>query len=193
MNGAVRFKNQAQFNPLKFLNSISEELTIYEYTKAVEIDEKNNKVITDRGTICADHIVVATHYPIMNVPGFYFMKMHQERSYVLALKNAEAHKLDGMYIDIDKEGYSFRAYNNFVLFGGISQRTGENEKGVGYEKLRKAAKIIYPQAEERYYWSAQDCMPIDGIPYIGRYSEKTPNIYVATGFNLGLSLPWFKI
>lgn len=105
MNGAVRFKNQAQFNPLKFLNSISEELTIYEYTKAVEIDEKNNKVITDRGTICADHIVVATHYPIMNVPGFYFMKMHQERSYVLALKNAEAHKLDGMYIDIDKEGY----------------------------------------------------------------------------------------
>ena len=69
------------------------------------------------------------------------------------------------------------------MFGGISQRSGDNEKGVGYENLRRAAKVIYPQAKEVYHWSAQDCMTIDGIPYIGRYSEKTPNIYVATGFN----------
>ncbi|GAA0066916.1 MAG: FAD-dependent oxidoreductase [Clostridium perfringens] len=179
IKGAVKFNNQAQFNPLKFLKGISNELVIYENTRALEI--KENLVVTSGGNITAKNIVVATHYPIMNAPGYYFMKMHQERSYVLALENTS--EIDGMYIDINKEGYSFRTYNNLLLLGGISHRTGENEEGGSYDELRKVAKKLYPKAKEKYYWSAQDCMTIDGIPYIGRYSSETPNIYVATGFN----------
>ncbi|MDT9335289.1 FAD-dependent oxidoreductase [Clostridium perfringens] len=179
INGAVKFNNQAQFNPLKFLRGISNELVIYENTRVLEI--KENLVVTSGGNITANNIVVATHYPIMNAPGYYFMKIHQERSYVLALENTS--KIDGMYIDINKEGYSFRTYNNLLLLGGISHRTGENEEGGSYDELRKVAKKLYPKAKEKYYWSAQDCMTIDGIPYIGRYSSETPNIYVATGFN----------
>ncbi|HAT4093394.1 TPA: FAD-dependent oxidoreductase [Clostridium perfringens] len=179
INGAVKFNNQAQFNPLKFLKGISNELIIYENTRALEI--KENLVVTSGGNITANNIVVATHYPIMNAPGYYFMKMHQERSYVLALENTS--EIDGMYIDLNKEGYSFRTYNNLLLLGGISHRTGENEEGGSYDKLRKVAKNLYPKAKEKYYWSSQDCMTIDGIPYIGRYSSETSNIYVATGFN----------
>lgn len=179
INGAVKFNNQAQFNPLKFLKGISNELVIYENTRALEI--KENLVVTSGGNITANNIVVATHYPIMNAPGYYFMKMHQERSYVLALENTS--EIDGMYIDLNKEGYSFRTYNNLLLLGGISHRTGENEEGGSYDELRKVAKRLYPKAKGKYYWSAQDCMTIDGIPYIGRYSSETPNIYVATGFN----------
>lgn len=179
INGALKFNNQAQFNPLKFLKGISNELIIYENTRALEI--KENLVVTSGGNITANNIVVATHYPIMNAPGYYFMKMHQERSYVLALENTS--EIDGMYIDLNKEGYSFRTYNNLLLLGGISHRTGENEEGGSYDELRKVAKKLYPKAKEKYYWSAQDCMTIDGIPYIGRYSSETPNIYVATGFN----------
>ncbi|HAT4307742.1 TPA: FAD-dependent oxidoreductase [Clostridium perfringens] len=179
INGAVKFNNQAQFNPLKFLKGISNELVIYENTRALEI--KENLVVTSGGNITAKNIVVATHYPIMNAPGYYFMKMHQERSYVLALENTS--EIDGMYIDLNKEGYSFRTYNNLLLLGGISHRTGENEEGGSYDELRKVAKKLYPKSKEKYYWSAQDCMTIDGIPYIGKYSSETPNIYVATGFN----------
>ena len=179
INGAVKFNNQAQFNPLKFLKGISNELVIYENTRALEI--KENLVVTSGGNITANNIVVATHYPIMNAPGYYFMKMHQERSYVLALENTS--EIEGMYIDLNKEGYSFRTYNNLLLLGGLSHRTGENEEGGSYDELRKVAKRLYPKAKEKYYWSAQDCMTIDGIPYIGRYSSETPNIYVATGFN----------
>ena len=179
IKGAVKFNNQAQFNPLKFLKGISNELVIYENTRALEI--KENLVVTSGGNITANNIVVDTHYPIMNAPGYYFMKMHQERSYVLALENTS--EIDGMYIDLNKEGYSFRTYNNLLLLGGISHRTGENEEGGSYDELRKVAKKLYPKAKEKYYWSAQDCMTIDGIPYIGRYSSETPNIYVATGFN----------
>ncbi|HFE9682941.1 TPA: FAD-dependent oxidoreductase [Clostridium perfringens] len=179
INGALKFNNQAQFNPLKFLKYISNELVIYENTRALEI--KENLVVTSGGNITAKNIVVATHYPIMNAPGYYFMKMHQERSYVLALENKS--EVDGMYIDLNKEGYSFRTYNNLLLLGGISHRTGENEEGGSYDELRKVAKRLYPKAKEKYHWSAQDCMTIDGIPYIGRYSSETPSIYVATGFN----------
>lgn len=153
IKGAVKFNNQAQFNPLKFLKDISSDLVIYENTRALEI--KENLVITNRGNITANNIVVATHYPIMNAPGYYFMKMHQERSYVIALENAD--NVNGMYIDVEKNGC--------------------------YDKLRKIAKDLYPNSKEKYHWSAQDCMTIDKIPYIGKYSDKTPNIYVATGFN----------
>ncbi|WP_040330058.1 FAD-dependent oxidoreductase [Clostridium ihumii] len=179
IKGAIKFNNQAQFNPLKFLKDISKDLIIYENTRAIEI--KQNLVITNKGNITANHIVVATHYPIMNTPGYYFLRMHQERAHVIALENVN--DVDGMYIDVDKDGYSFRSYNNLLLLGGVKQRTGENEDGGNYDKLRDVAKELYPKSKEKYHWSAQDCMTIDGIPYIGKYSDETPNIYVATGFN----------
>ena len=180
VKGAVKFNNQGQFNPLKFLKDISKELTIYENTKAIKIEE--NLVSTDKGNIVANHIVIATHYPIINAPGYYFMKMHQERSYVIALENAD-NNIKGMYIDYEKQGYSFRNYKGLLLLGGISQRTGENESGGSYDKLRNIAKDLYPNSREKCHWSAKDCMTIDGIPYIGKYADSTPNIYVATGFN----------
>ena len=179
VEGAVKFNNQAQFNPLKFLENISKDLTIYENTRAIEI--RRNEVVTNKGKISANYIVIATHYPIMNAPGYYFLKMHQERSYVIALENVD--KIDGMYIDVDESGYSFRNYKDLMLLGGIKQRTGDNETGGSYDKLREVSKELYPKSKEKYHWSAQDCMTLDGIPYIGRYSDDTPNIYVATGFN----------
>lgn len=179
VKGALKFNNQAQFNPLSFLKEISKDLNIYENTRAIEVDE--DTVVTNRGKIKAKHIVVATNYPFINVPGYYFLKMHQERSYVIALENAE--DIEGMYIDVNKEGYSFRNYKNLLLLGGCSKRTGENEDGGCYEILREKGKELYPNSNVKYMWSNQDCMTLDGIPYIGRYSKLTPNIYVATGFN----------
>lgn len=176
---AVKFKNQANFNPIKFLNYIAKDLTIYENTTAIEI--KNDVVVTDRGEIKAKSIVVATHFPIINTPGYYFLRMHQEREYVIALKNAQF--LNGMYIDEKDGGYSFRRYKDYLILGGASGRTGSNEEGGSYKKLRDLAKKLYPDSIEEYHWSAQDCMTSDGIPFIGVYSKELPNVYVATGFN----------
>ena len=63
-----------------------------------------------------------------------------------------------------------------------NHRTGENTKGGKYDSLRAAAEKYFPGAKEVDHWSAQDCMPLDSIPYIGRFSESTPGWYVATGF-----------
>lgn len=175
---ALRVNNQGQFNPLMFLSELSKELTIYEHTMAIEV--KDNVVKTDKNVIVAKAVVIATHYPFINFPGYYFMRMHQERSYVIALENAQ--QLKGMYLGIDEEGYSFRNYKNLLLLGGGSHRCGDNELGGKYEELRAIARELYPDSKEVYHWSAQDCMPCDNIPFIGQYSNETPNLYVATGF-----------
>lgn len=176
---AVKFKNQAQFNPVKFFNFIAKDLKIYEDTKAIDI--KDGLVITNRGEIKAEHIVVATQYPIINVPGYYFLRMHQERDYVIALKNAQ--KLKGIYRDENEEGYSFRNYKDLLILTGGSVRTGANEEGGKYDQLREYAKQLYPASIEEFNWSAQDCMTSDYIPFIGVYSDEMPNVYVATGYN----------
>ena len=178
VTGALKFSDQGQFNPLAFLQAISKELTIFEQTKVIGVED--NRVITNRGIVTAKHIVFATHFPFINAPGFYFARMHQERSYVLALEHAA--KLDGMYLGIDKESLSFRNYNDLLLLGGGGYRTGENSKGGKYTLLREQANIFYPQSKETLHWSAQDCMTLDSVPYIGQFSASTPNWYVATGF-----------
>ena len=178
VRGAVKFPRQAQFHPLEFIKSIAAGLHIYEHTMAMGIED--NTISTQYGKIKAKNIVVATHFPFINAPGYYFARMHQERSYVVALENAA--QLDGMYIDADDQGYSFRNYENLLLLGGAGHRTGKNEKGGSYNQLRQAAKEFYPDSVEKYFWSAQDCMPMDGVPYIGQYSASTPNLFVATGF-----------
>ncbi len=180
IKSAIKFNNQAQFNPLKFIQEISKNITIYENTMAKSVDIDNSTIITNRGNIKADVIIVATHFPFINTPGYYFMRMYQSRSYVIALENAQ--KLDGMYIN-ENGDYSFRNYKDLLLFGGAGHRTGKHEPEKCYNILRTAYKDFYPQAMERYTWSAQDCITLDGIPYIGHYSTSTPNMYVATGFN----------
>src|SRR5699024_3850274 len=92
--GAVRFTGQAQFHPLKFLRHLSQGLTVYEHTPVQQVEE--DRLITPRGCIKARHIVFACHFPFLNVPGLYFARLHQERSYVLALEGAP--QVEGMYI-----------------------------------------------------------------------------------------------
>lgn len=176
--GAVRYPNQAQFNPLKFLNYISGDLEIYEHTLVTKIN--GHTLHTSSGTLHAKHIVIASHYPFINIPGFYFMKMYQSRSYALALKNVP--ELNAMYTDGIAGGYSYRSFKDYLIFSGNGHRTGQNLNGGYYQILREAIADSYPLAKEVMHWSAQDCMTLDGIPYIGQYSVYKPYLYVATGF-----------
>jgi glycine/D-amino acid oxidase-like deaminating enzyme len=175
--GGVRFKNQAQFNPLKFLSKIAKDLKIYENTFVREMI--GTTAVTDKGKISAKKVIVATHFPFINKHGSYFLKLYQHRSYILALENGP--KLKGMYVDENKKGLSFRNYKDFLLLGGGGHRTGK--KGGCWQELRDFARIHYPLSKEKFYWAAQDCMSVDDVPYIGNYSKNTPNLYVASGFN----------
>ena len=175
--GAVKISGQAQFNPLKFLSDISQGLTIYENTAVKEL--KGLTAVCDGGEIRAKKIIVATHFPIINKHGSYFLKMYQKRSYVSAFLGAKP--LEGMYRDESEDGFSFRSAGKFLIIGGESKRTAK--KSGGWEQIRSFADKYYPNTTEKYNWAAQDCITLDGVPYIGNYSANTPDLYVATGFN----------
>lgn len=175
--GAVKFKDQAQFHPLKFIAAIAGELRIFERTKVLELGP--GKAVTTGGTISADKLIIATHFPVLNKHGGYFLKLYQHRSYVLALKNAP--DVQGMYLDEDEKGLSFRNYGGLLFLGGGSHRTGR--QGGSWTELERFARHCYPDAQPAARWAAQDCMTLDGVPYIGPYSKRTRGLYVATGFN----------
>ena len=176
--GAVRFEGQAMFHPLAFLRAVSDGLEIYEETPALTAD--GHEVRTADGTVRAEHVIFACHFPFVNVPGWYFMRMHQERSYVLAVESDW--QPEGMYYGVDPQGLSFRAAEGLVLLGGGNHRTGENSQGGRYEALRQQARNLLPDSREVTCWSAQDCMTLDGLPYIGPFSPSVPCWHVATGF-----------
>ncbi len=174
--GAVRFPGQAQFHPLKFIGALVRGLRIFEHTKVLELGP--GKAVTTGGTVSADKIIIATHFPILNKHGGYFLKLYQQRSYVLALEGAP--DLGGMYIDERPQGLSFRNYGGALLLGGGSHRTG---KPGGWQELESFARRHYPGARSTARWATQDCMSLDGVPYIGQYAKGAPGLYTATGFN----------
>lgn len=177
VKGAICFRNQGQFHPLKFAAELARGLHIYENTPARAF--KGNTVLTDHGRIMASKIIMTTHFPLLNKHGGYFLKMYQHRSYVLALKNAQS--VEGMYLDAEQDGLSFRNDGNLLLLGGGGHRTGK--QGGGWQQLEAFADQYYPASREVYRWATQDCITLDHIPYIGRYGRRTPNLFVATGFN----------
>ncbi len=176
VSGAIAFSNQAQLHPLKLAACIADGLQIFENTKALSFI--GNCVQTPQGTIAAKKIIVATHFPLLNKHGAYFLKLYQQRSYVLALENAP--ETEGMYLDCAENGLSIRNAGQWLLLGGGGHRTGK--KGPGWSLPEAAVKKYYPQAKIASRWATQDCMTLDAMPYIGRYSRSTPDLYVATGF-----------
>ena len=227
---AIRFKNQAQFNSYKYtieLAKICKNLgaNIYENTKVVDVrDEKDYYYLeTEDGyKIKAKYLVITTKYPIINIPGFYFMKMYQSTSYGISIPVKEK-LFDGMYITstnpkvslrmakvdnniikdvVDgnienyakqdkenrkrvKEKQNSKIDNEYVLIVvGADHKTGEKtDLSNSYKKLENIAKQIYPQGKVENYWNTEDCITLDKIPYIGKYSNIWENAYVATGFN----------
>ena len=175
--GAVKFPRQAQFHPLKFVAAIAKDLRIFEHTKVLELGP--GRAVTNGGTASAKKMIVATHFPLLNKHGGYFLKLYQHRSYVLALENAP--DVQGMYVDENKRGLSFRNYGGMLLLGGGGHRTGK--EGGGWRELERFVCRDYPGAPITARWATQDCMTLDGAPYIGPYSKSTDGLYVATGFN----------
>ncbi|NLY43227.1 MAG: FAD-dependent oxidoreductase [Clostridiaceae bacterium] len=194
VKAAVVFEDQAQFHPLKYLLAISEEIVkkgvnIYEQSRAVDIEEGSSYYVitTQQGKkVTAEKVIIASHYPFYNKPGMYFSRIYTERSYVVAIKAKEKYP-GGMYITAEEPGRSLRYQNTdngeLILIGGEHHKTGQGKDTIKhYEALVDFSKTNFTVEDIPYRWSTQDCMTLDGIPYVGHYTSKTPNLYIATGF-----------
>ena len=178
IRAAVKFPKQAQMNALKLIKCLIKEMEIYENTNVIDI--KKNVVYTDHHKIEAKAIIVTTHYPFIDRLGMYYTKMFQNRSYVIAIKNDE--DIGGTYTNLETTGFYFRKYKEYLLIGGNDHKTANG--GYHYENLISFVNNYYPNAKIEYMWANQDCITLDDIPYIGKYSNFSESLYVATGFNL---------
>lgn len=193
VKGAIRFENQAQFHPRKYLLELADEVDgngsyIFENTKVIDIQDGDIvKIITsNENIISAKKVVIATHFPIENFRALYFSRIYTERSYILGALIKD-NLPEGMYISAEKPTRSLRYqdYNGrkMLLIGGDGHKTGQGEDTeIHYENLKNFAKENFDIEDIPYRWSTQDCMPIDDIPFIGKITRNSENIFLSTGF-----------
>jgi len=223
VKAALRFDNQYQFHPLKYLIALAREITakgsyIFEHTRAVDIQTENRLGITTGNghSIKASSVIIASHYPFYDGNGMYFSRIYPDRSYALGITIEDKYP-GGMYITAEDPGRSFRSQplgngQELVIVGGEHHKTGQGgDTGVHYKRLLDTARSMFRVKEVLYRWSTQDYTTMDKVPYVGNLTSKTAGIYVATGFRkwgmsngtaaamvlkdlvLGKDNPWFEV
>jgi Rieske Fe-S protein len=149
-------------------------------------DGRPCRVDTERGSITADQVVVATHFPFPD-RGLFFARMHPERSYCIAAP-FEGEPPDGMFISASQPTRSIRAHpggdGELLIVGGESHKVGLGGSPTSdrYRTLDEFAHSHFPLGETRYRWSTQDNMPIDGLPFVGKLTPRSRATWTATGF-----------
>lgn len=194
IEGAICFKNQAQFHPLKYLSGLCKSISshdgkIYTNTVATNVEKDIDStyiISTNNSTVRSKYVIVATHYPFINFPGMYFLKMYQSTSYIIAVDTKKT-LFKGMYINDTNPIFSYRSVDykgkELLLIGGGDHKTGQPSCYQDtYGILEQEAKKFYPDLEVLYRWNTRDCISLDKIPYIGQYSTTMPNVFVGTGF-----------
>lgn len=178
------------FHPLKYVYAIkkillSSNVKIYENTKAIDVDNKDDYYIvrTDTNAIKAKYVVIATQYPFFIIPYFTPFKTSVEKSYIVAGlvdKNKEFQAISNL-----KPTHSIRYYTNknktYILYSSGSHKiTNHISEEENYKaQVNKFKKEL--NSDVKYYFLNQDVMTDDGMPLIGRINDS--NLLLATGYN----------
>lgn len=154
---------------------------VHAHTRARHIDGEERVVVTDRGELRGDAIVVATHLPPKEM-GAYFARTAPLRSYALAV-TVDGRCPGDMYLSADEPTRSLRTAGDHLIVGGESHKVGEaHDTTEHYRNLEGWAREHFSVTGVEYRWSAQDWKAADGLPYIGRMPGHDDGVYVATAF-----------
>jgi glycine/D-amino acid oxidase-like deaminating enzyme/nitrite reductase/ring-hydroxylating ferredoxin subunit len=188
---AVRFDDQAEFDAYAYVAALARELvaaggTIAELTRATGLDEGSpSHVETDRGTVTADHVIVATHFPYVD-RSLVFARAAPQRSYSIAGR-IPGPVPEGMFISAEGPTRSLRGVplsgGELLLVGGDGHKVGqERHTRARYRRLEEFAREHFELESVDYHWSTQDPVPADSMPIVGRLTPVSKNSYMATGF-----------
>ncbi|ORA16806.1 FAD-dependent oxidoreductase [Mycobacterium asiaticum] len=205
-HGGVRLPDQAQFDPVPFLDSLVVELLdrggrLVEGARVRKVSSEGDGLRlhvntgegeqTDEGTeadadVFTRQLVLATGIPILDRGG-YFARLKPSRSYCLAYK-VPGEITRHMMISTDSPTRSVRyaptADGELLIVGGAGHTVGRKKSPtIALDELDKWTRKHYPGAVQTHYWSAQDYTPIDQLPYVGPILPNNEKIFVATGFN----------
>jgi glycine/D-amino acid oxidase-like deaminating enzyme/nitrite reductase/ring-hydroxylating ferredoxin subunit len=186
VHGAVRFDDQAEFDPRAYVAGLARLLVeaggeVFEHTRARQVHEGAPcRVETARGTLVADDVVVATLMPFLDRGGF-FARAYPNRSYVVTARIAGPPP-DGMFINAGGPTRSVRAHGGLLLVGGEGHHVGSSKaQPERYDALVEFARRHWDVQSIEHRWSAQDYNPDDQVPYAGRLHLRSRHVYVATG------------
>jgi glycine/D-amino acid oxidase-like deaminating enzyme/nitrite reductase/ring-hydroxylating ferredoxin subunit len=192
--GAVRLENQAQFHPRKYLLALAETIPgdgshLFEETAATSVENGEPCVVeTDRGSLNAQDVIVATHLPFED-SALFFTKAHPHRSYAVAAPIEPAAAPDGMFINSGVPTRSVRTIRDgdrlLVQVGGEGHKPAtEDDTPARYRTLEDFLHEHWPQAGAvEYRWSTQDYMSVDRVPFIGRLRRTSAHVFAATGYS----------
>lgn len=192
--GAVKLDNQAQFHVRKYLIHLATNIAgngsyLFENTRVQKVDDGNPcQIITERGTINAQDVIVSTNLPILD-QGLFFAKTYPKRSYIVGAQIGRAKAPEGMFIGSGKSSHSIRTTpydgGTLLLVGGEGHKVGtDSNTEERYQKLEAYARDRFDIDTFAYRWSNQDMVSFDHLPYIGKLTPFNQHIYVATGFSL---------
>ncbi|MCK0114188.1 FAD-dependent oxidoreductase [Ornithinimicrobium sp. F0845] len=197
---AVRLPDQAQFHPQRWLLHLAAQIEaagglVIEGEAVLNVDERDDILLveTTRGegdsretrTVSAGHVVIATHYPILD-RGLHFTRLGQTRDLVVSGPVAGTPPA-GMFIDVD-DGWSLRTPpgepGRLIVGGGQHPPGTRPDQDQVFTELAEWARETVGLQEVTHRWSAHDLTTPDSVPYVGRYLPGSTNLWVATGFNL---------
>ena len=190
--GAVRLTDQAQFHPRKYFVALAQAIEgdgsfVFENTAATDLEEGSPSVVgTPDASISADHVILATHYPTFD-RGLFFAKVAPYRAYVVTAKIAADKAPDGMWITSTSPTRSVRTTpyedGRLLIVTGEGHKTGqESEPEKRYAALEEWTRSRFDVQSLEYRWSTQDNKSADHVPYVGRLTRNSQNVYTATGF-----------
>lgn len=191
--GAVKFTGQAQFHVRKYLLALAEKVNaddshVFENTKALDVKLNNGvcQLVTDKGIIAANDIVIATHEPFYDPEGDY-MDLSKFRDFALGLLIKEATP-PGEFFSSGKGPDSIRWQptedGDIIIVGGKSDAemdADSDDEAYMLTEKNYAKKFTIDRVV--YKWNTYDLATSDGASYIGRLSDDQQHVYVATGFN----------
>jgi glycine/D-amino acid oxidase-like deaminating enzyme/nitrite reductase/ring-hydroxylating ferredoxin subunit len=195
VEAAVRLDDQARFHPRKYLLGLAEAFeadggTVHEETRVTGIDagdtDEPSEVHTDRGTVRADSVVMATHFPVLDRQ-LLFARQYAHRSYVLCVEAADAPS-EGMFYRAGEKSRSMRPHavgaegQDLLLVTGEGHKSGQADEAERFRRLERWARETFDVESIPYRWSTQDYVTSDRVPLIGRAGPGAPNRYIATGF-----------
>jgi glycine/D-amino acid oxidase-like deaminating enzyme/nitrite reductase/ring-hydroxylating ferredoxin subunit len=189
----LRFGNQAQFHPLKYLAGLARAIVrhggrIHCGSHVAEFEPRPRRPqlkTSDKHAVTADAVVFATNSPVND-----WVTMHTKqaayRTYVIAVRIPRGSVPPGLYWDTRNPYHYVRLTRDgadpLLIVGGEDHKTGQaegNERRFG--ALLEWTRQHFPMAGDiAYRWSGQVIEPNDYMGFIG-LNPGSENVYIATG------------
>src|SRR5437764_7109849 len=187
-HGAVRLDDQLQLQPVRYVHGLAAAVDgdgsrVFDRSRALRVSaDERHTVSTASGELRAEHVVIATHYPILD-RGLYFARLKPMRSYCIAATLREGRPPQGMSISAGSDTRSVRSYGDLLIVGGEGHPAGSGDATPErFERLEAFARQHWAVDEVTHRWSAQDPVPYDHLPMIGPYYPRSSRLWVTTGF-----------